>query len=163
MKHVKAVTGDMKADLLWRMVAIGDPDQCWPWLGTKTSHGYGVAQRNGRRILAHRVAFAIKHGDITSGLVVRHKCDNPSCVNPNHLEVGTQADNLQDCRNRGRRADGERHPMAKLTTRAVWAIRSGYAAGGVSMSQLAATHGVGIRTIHAVVHCQRWKDVVFRP
>ena len=163
MRHVKEVSGDMKAHLLWRMVAIGPKEQCWPWLGTRNKRGYGELQRNKQRLLAHRVAYAATNGPIPVGLVVRHTCDTPCCVNPSHLEIGSQADNMRDMHARGRHLSGERHPLAKLTTKIVWAIRSAYASGGVSMSKLARQYGVGIRTIHAVIHNQRWKEVVFRP
>lgn len=163
MKHTKEVSGDMKPHLLWRMVAIGPKHRCWPWLGTRNKHGYGELQRNGQRFLAHRVAYAVTHGATPAGLVVRHDCDTPCCVNPSHLKLGTQADNMIDMQARGRSICGEKHPLAKLTATAVWAIRATYASGGISMLKLAARHGVGLRTIHAVIHNQRWKALVFRP
>lgn len=77
-------------------------DGCWEWTGTRVEFGYGQIIRDGRRLRAHRVAYEIAYGPIPDGLVVRHKCDNPPCVRPDHLELGTRADNNQDRENRGR-------------------------------------------------------------
>lgn len=81
-------------------------DGCWAWMGAKDSHGYGVlSSRFGAGHSpekAHRVSYEKVNGKIKEGLVIRHKCDNPECTNPDHLEVGTQKDNMVDCSRRGR-------------------------------------------------------------
>jgi hypothetical protein len=82
-------------------------DGCWEWPGDRHARGYGVIGHGyvtRTRLLAHRVSYEIFHGPISDNLVVRHRCDNPPCVHPDHLEVGTQADNLRDMRERGRAA-----------------------------------------------------------
>jgi hypothetical protein len=94
-----------------------DENGCWLWLGDKRN-GYGSVWVDGRRQYAHRAIYAELVGPIAPGLVVRHNCDTPACVNPEHLEPGTQADNLRDMSDRGRwrnqhmAADG--HPGRRL-------------------------------------------------
>jgi hypothetical protein len=79
----------------WKKVNINDIDRCWEWLGC-ISLGYGHFSLNKKMIGAHRVSWILIHGDIPEGFDVLHKCDNKSCVNPNHLYLGTQADNNRD-------------------------------------------------------------------
>lgn len=88
------------------LVSLGrsvDPDECWPWRGGRNSDGYGVFRAGRRLLLAHRIAYALAHG-APGRRVVRHECDNPSCVNPAHLLAGTQRDNVRDMIARGRAA-----------------------------------------------------------
>jgi hypothetical protein len=85
----------------------GGPDACWEWQGKRNYRGYGQKVLNrlsmSRKITgAHRVAYYLHHGVHPGDLIVRHKCDNPSCCNPAHLELGTIADNNRDTRERGR-------------------------------------------------------------
>jgi hypothetical protein len=93
------------------------PEGCWVWTGAAYREGYGSvkdhATRRTRR--AHRVAWEIAHGDIPNGLWVLHKCDNPPCVNPAHLFLGTHADNMVDKFAKGRAVCGEQNRRAKLT------------------------------------------------
>jgi hypothetical protein len=88
----------------WRFVTPADSEECWIWSGSKDPRGYGTlsAESGSSPIKAYRLAYEMRHGPIPDGLVVRHKCDNPSCVNPDHLEVGTQKDNVRDMVERGR-------------------------------------------------------------
>ena len=74
---------------------------CWEWTACK-SHGYGQLHSNGKLIRAHRLSWIIHHEQIPSELLVLHKCDNPGCVNPSHLFLGTQSDNLRDASKKGR-------------------------------------------------------------
>jgi hypothetical protein len=75
---------------------------CWEWTGGKTVDGYGLFKLNGRHVLAHRVSYEIEVGKIPDGMLVLHKCDNPSCVNPDHLYTGTNQDNANDRMKRNR-------------------------------------------------------------
>ena len=100
----------------WRQVARGEPGDCWRWLGG-TRKGYGRFKLKGRMVTAHRHAYELEVGPIPDGLFVLHECDNPSCVNPRHLFLGTQLDNIRDRDKKGRHVacHGERHGEAKLT------------------------------------------------
>ena len=81
---------------------------CWTWLGAKNNQGYGNFNVGGKFERAHRIAYCLSIGEVPAGLFVLHHCDNPSCVNPKHLFLGTQKDNMQDCLKKGRFPVGER-------------------------------------------------------
>ena len=90
-------------DRFWSKVDFSTPDGCWEWRGSvRHELGYGEVWVQGKRQYAHRTAYEIVYGDIPEGDVVRHRCDNPRCVRPEHLLTGSQAENLQDARVRGR-------------------------------------------------------------
>ena len=91
----------------WENVAVGDPNDCWEWEASSGYNGYGQYRHNGKMTGAHRVAWNLTHGTIPDGLQVLHHCDNPSCVNPAHLWLGTQRDNIHDMIRKGR------HPFAE--------------------------------------------------
>lgn len=113
-KSVASLTGRF-----WAKVERRGPDECWPWTGWTTSQGYGVIGLGGRDEKAHRAAWIVTRGPIPRGLVIRHTCDNPPCVNPTHLLLGTQLDNIRDRVERGRSAKtnesirGDRHWSAR--------------------------------------------------
>jgi hypothetical protein len=86
----------------WGNVSIDKDDKCWEWKRGRRKSGYGKLWYNGKTTLAHRVAWLKTYGPIPEGLCVLHKCDNPPCVNPSHLFLGTNKDNSRDKENKGR-------------------------------------------------------------
>lgn len=109
---------------------IRKTDTCWIWVGNTRGNGYGVIQEGGRGSpskSAHRVSYELHKGIIPEGMVVMHSCDNPSCVNPDHLSVGTYAENTQDMIRKGRKRTvsplGEGNGKAKLNSDLVRYIR----------------------------------------
>lgn len=150
-------------DRFWAKVTKGGPNECWIWTGALNEHGYGVmrpaGQRMGPSLKVHRYAAQLAGMDIT-GRVVRHKvCDNPPCVNPSHLTVGTQGDNINDCVSKGRNNRGVRNAHAKLTDAEVIEIRTRYAFGDVFMRQLGDEYGVSQGAIQRVIAGTTWKHV----
>lgn len=142
--------------LPWERVATGRIDECWEWAGARKESGYGVLAIDGRQARAHRVSYEDAFGPIPAGLLVCHHCDNPPCVNPAHLFLGTYADNNRDMAEKGRarggsRVSGERHHRARLTDTAVETIRAAVAAGE-SQAAVARRFGVSTSQVNNIVH-----------
>jgi hypothetical protein len=93
----------------WSKVDCSSEEGCWEWMGGRFGFGHGAFSVRRSPIGAHRVAFWLSGRDQTPGLVIRHRCHNPGCVNPRHLEEGTQADNVADKVAAGRQARGSTH------------------------------------------------------
>mgnify|MGYP001606685686 CR=1 FL=1 len=141
----------------WSKVDRKGPDECWPWL-TGTAHGYGMFSIGQANFRAHRIAYELTYGPIPVGLIVRHKCDNPACCNPNHLEIGTNRDNTQDAIRRGRwrypprrRVSGEDVPRAKLTNKQVVVLRKLYHDGLFYQYELAHMFGLSQAAVSKIV------------
>lgn len=129
----------------WQRIAKPDTqDGCWIWTGGKTTAGYGIWSRGrGRhRPYAHRVAWELANGPIADGMNVLHRCDNPSCVRPDHLFIGTDADNVADKVAKGRHLRGEDCPWTQPTDEQVAEIRNLYASGGIRQRDIARRYGV---------------------
>lgn len=122
-------------------------DYCWIWTGCTIRHGYGVinAFPRSRSLKAHRLSWELHYGSIPEGMCVLHKCDNPPCVNPSHLFLGTQTDNMQDMIRKRRHVGGN---YRKLTDDQVRAIRRRWAEGNVTRVALALEYGVTRGHIH---------------
>jgi hypothetical protein len=134
---------------------------CWEWRGPRHKFGYGrVSAGDSVRLAAHRVAYETWVGPIPGGQVVRHKCDNPPCINPDHLETGTSADNTQDMMKRGRftRVYGERANGSKLTSEQVLGVirRRGE---GESVKSIASSLGVVEATVRNILAGRSWKEL----
>lgn len=140
-------------ETFWERVDQG-PD-CWTWRGYLNPQGYGSLQYQGRRMLAHRLSYELAVGPIPAGMLVCHSCDNPPCVRPAHLWLGTIADNLRDAGAKGRMHRGERHGMARLTADDVMSIRAGLA-GGTKGTVLARKHGISRNTVYAIAAGRSW-------
>lgn len=140
---------------------------CWLWTGTTNHWGYGMINmggHSGKIERAHRVSWLIHNGTLPDGMFVCHHCDNPLCVNPSHLFLGTVADNNHDMQakdryDRTKRAKGEKHGMSRLTADQVMSIRRAYEAGDISLTTLATQHNVSIAHIHRIVTRQSWKHI----
>lgn len=132
---------------------------CLLWLGAvKPTGGHGVIYAEHSEKFAHRAAWELANGPIPSELCICHKCDTPSCVNVDHMFMGTQTDNVRDMEKKGRRARGERVGAAKLTWDDVRKMRARYAAGGVTQSELAREFRVSGARAHEIVNYKSWKE-----
>lgn len=137
---------------------------CWYWVGFVDPLGYGITGNRKRYgdTRAHRAAWRIFNGDIPAGLKVCHRCDVRRCVNPEHLFLGTQRENVHDMMNKGRARmgtpqPGELNAMARLTVETVEQIRREYAAGGISQKALAEKFGVTAMTVNRAVNLKSWR------
>lgn len=138
---------------------------CWEWLGVKYRNGYGNFGIGRNKYSAHRVAYTLTHGAIPPGLVVMHSCDNPGCVNPEHLKAETQRENCADKirKNRGRYnpAKGVDHHSARLTPADVLAIVARVDAGE-SRKDVAIEYGVNASMVCHIVDGRKWRHVTGR-
>lgn len=144
------------AKAFWSEAHKCAPTECWPWLG-KSLAKYGRFDYAGSQRYAHRVAWSLRHGEIPNGAVIRHTCDNPLCVNPDHLDIGSQHDNVQDIYARGRWSHrrGSGHGRALLgedDARAIFVDPR-------PSRELAEIYGVAEGTISNIRSGRTWKHV----
>lgn len=137
-----------------------EPDgDCRLWTMRKDRDGYGRVHVGKALWGAHRWVWVLAHGAIPEGQVVRHRCARPTCINPLHLELGTQAENVQDRARDGHTARGTANGRAKLTEETVRALRQRHAAGGISVRRLAAEMGINPYIAQDIVKRKTWKHV----
>lgn len=147
---------------------MGSDNSCWKWCGGKSPSGYGRFWHNGRNVGAHVFSYRISIGKTPAGLFVCHTCDNPACVNPKNLFLGTPRENTQDMTqkgrlNRSRSRDnyvrGEQHYRSKLSRKDVDLIRRLYREGekGFGIRVLAKKFGVRPYAIYSIVHYLTWR------
>ena len=149
----------------WRHVNQLGPDDCWLWTAHINKKGRGQAWvGGGKSEAASRVAYRLVIGEIPDGMYVCHHCDNPACVNPLHLFLGTQDDNMQDMVDKGRsnKPVGIRNGRAKLNEDSVRFIRANYKyrSPTYGQKQLAKMFGVCVLTIQEVLDGRKWLHVV---
>ena len=141
---------------------------CSEWIGWKDGGGYGVCTKDGKEIKAHRASYMLWKGKIPEGMCVCHTCDNPLCVNPDHLFLGTHLENMQDKMRKGRGPKkgvipgigkhGSEHPLAKLNEAQVKEIKIKLAAGMLGTT-IARQYGVIDQTIYEIKNGKNWKQV----
>lgn len=141
----------------WANVERLSPAECWVWTGLRVS-GYGQIRAGNKQKGAHRISYEWAKGPIPPGMFVMHSCDNPACVNPNHLSVGTPGDNSRDAAAKGRMARGKRHGMARLTEEYVREIKASPRRRS-SVTYFANKFGVGRDSIYSVYWGETWKWV----
>ena len=144
-------------------IAVNSETGCWEWQGAIQSRGYGSTDlrlADGRRLsLAHHAAYVYATGQtVLPTCCLLHICDNRRCVRPDHLRVGTVADNNADCRAKGRHAHGTRHPKAKLSPAIIAAARGGAALGGIPFVHLARVCGVSAPTLRDALTGRTWAE-----
>lgn len=137
---------------------IEKTESCWLWHGTRSDNGYGKVRYRDRQDLSHRVSYIIHKGEIPVGMVVRHKCDNPPCCNPDHLELGTVADNTCDKMMKQRQAQGERQGHAKFTTETVNEAKR-LRSEGWTYLELERHFSISRQTISKAIRGETWKHV----
>lgn len=135
-------------------------DGCWNWMGARCRDGYGNFRLGNRTVGAQRITYMVYVGPIPDGLCVLHRCDNPACVNPAHLWLGTHTDNMRDSVSKGRftRAHGERNGNVKLTIEKVLEIRELIARGQTRYS-VARKFGASWSNINSIVRGKTWIQV----
>lgn len=151
----------------WTKVEKRSANECWPWRGaSKRKGGYGTISIHGNKVNAHRLSYELSIGPIPSGegyhgTCVLHKCDNPSCVNPFHLYLGTAADNMRDMMKKGRGyfKPGEKHPNAKLSNEEIAALRNLRADKGLTHRELGERFGISHVQVGNILNGVWWSGI----
>ena len=147
----------------FRIQIVKTENGCWNWIGAHDKDGYGWIRVSGRQVSAHRYSYTTSHGNIPDGLQVLHTCDNPRCVNPDHLFAGTHQDNMNGMMSKGRRANiyGVDSKNAKLTNEQVIEIRQRYKPRHPTdgCNAMAREFGVGQMEISRIINRKRWKHL----
>ena len=153
--ELEAMDREAWAHRYWEKVDVRGKDDCWLWQASQRN-GYGQFRLNGNTAYAHRLAWELKNGPIPEGLWICHTCDTPSCCNPAHLFLGTDAENHHDMQKKGRIARGIRHGGASLTQESVRQIRDLYAGGEYTQQELAQRFGTAQTNVSHIVLKQTW-------
>lgn len=143
----------------WSKVRMGGYDDCWEWIASRREFGYGqfwVPQLK-RILTSHRACWLLWHGELPSSCIL-HKCDNPRCVNPHHLFLGSNADNSMDMKSKGRSTRGSKHPGAQLNESQVVEIKK-MLLGGETTVRIATLFNVRREVISKIKHGRRWTHV----
>ena len=134
--------------------------ECWEWRGKIDKGGYGhIRGASSEYLRTHRAAYAIFIGPIDDGMVIRHKCDNPGCCNPDHLVIGTQAENMKDRRSRGNDPIGERNGRSKLYRDQVEDIKWMLLVKKMPVKEIAQRYNINRSAIYKIKYGERWSHV----
>ena len=148
-----------------------NPDECWNWKASLYKNGYGQFGIKRIKHQAHRISWVLHNGEIPfidshNGMCVLHKCDNPACVNPSHLFLGTHSDNVRDMVNKGRGfiphprpQRGEANVNHKLTEQQVIDIRDKYIPRIYTQYKLAAEYGIKQSTVSEIISRKKWDHI----
>lgn len=168
MKKIE-VTNDV-IERFWKNVSKQSDNECWEWVGSKRVDGYGDMGINNKKYLAHRISWVVHNEEIPEhdswhGICVLHTCDNRACVNPSHLFLGTQKENIQDMNKKCRevRLPGEKNGSHKLTEAQVIEIREKYIPYKYSTCKLAREYGVHHSEIYRIVKYINWNYMCVSP
>jgi hypothetical protein len=149
-------------DRFWKKVKKGSPNECWEWSGSKNGDGYGRFSYGKITQYAHRVVWILKYNKIPKNIQVLHHCNNPSCVNPIHLFLGTQKDNMNDRDKKGRtphtRLFGSKNGKSKLIEEQVITIRILHKIG-FSLIELSRIYKVNVTTIEDITNRHSWNHI----
>lgn len=137
----------------WSKVSKGGPDECWVWKASAPK-GYGQFRVGRHMVRANRFSYELHKGGLSDTDCVCHSCDNPRCVNPKHLFIGTNAVNSQDMKNKNRQANGERAGSAKLRTDEILQIRS--LKGRMKQKDIGAMFGITQQAVSEIVNNKSW-------
>jgi hypothetical protein len=161
MERIEQAVSPEDAARFWEKVNKGQPDQCWEWAACTNPKGYGQFRWDGMMRQAHRMAWQIVHGPIPEGMCVCHTCDNPACVNPEHLFIGTVADNNNDRDAKGRTVfmSGEDNGMTKLNREQVAEIKRMGEAMHHGQAEIASRYGVTRYAICDIARGRTWRHV----
>ena len=145
----------------WERMTPEPNTGCWLWTGALSSSGYGSVQMSGKIRSSHVVAWVLTRGEVPAGKWVLHRCDVRACINPDHLFIGTPAENSADMVRKGRqsRTGGEDHAAARLTSAQVGEIRQLRQTTGLSYTSIGARFGVSASTVEHIVNGRTWKGV----
>lgn len=154
-------TAEQIIQRFYAKVGKAEPDECWLWLGAKEVLGYGklcVQRTPQKTVKAHRLSYEVHYGAFDKSLSVCHTCDNPTCVNPRHLFLGTPADNSKDMVSKGRSPSnkGERNARAKIT----WAQRDEIerlVKSGKSQTEVARIFGIAQPNVSQIILGRHWR------
>lgn len=155
-KHQKGIKRPLEVRF-WEKVEATYADKCWNWAGHLGKFNYGQIQVNGRPEPAHRVSWELRFGTIPDGMCVLHRCDNPSCVNPHHLFLGTNLDNIKDRHAKNRDARGERSGKSTLTNDQVIQIKRLYRPKVFGCRKIGKQLGIDHSTVCHVISGRTWK------
>jgi hypothetical protein len=159
--NVPAWAPYIDADRFWSKVKKTSRTACWLWQSYRDGYGYGRYHVAKRSISVHRIAYFLKHGKLDPTLFVCHTCDNPACCNPDHLWLGTNADNCRDMVSKSRSLYGERNPKAKLTPSQVRRVVQLHD-HGYTHAVVAKQVGCSIETVSAIITGKQWRSITGR-